>query len=104
MSRRSQCAVLKQLTKFVGEVARLRGETDMAAGKLGQSPAEGAGEFDGGLVARQAVRLASGGWKDPVGERGESVQVEVGCRVLAQLVLEPIGGVRADLGVGEVHG
>jgi hypothetical protein len=40
---------------------------------------------------------------DPLGMRVERVKIEIDRRILAQLVLEPVGGVGTNLAVLEVH-
>lgn len=73
---------------------------DVAAGEIDDRSAEAAGQFGRGVAAGVSAGLVPGGRDDPVGVGTERLQVEAGGGVLAQLVLEPVDGVGAQMVAG----
>ena len=79
------------------ELGGLGHVTDVTAGQLDHVPTEPLPQFHGCLVAWITARLLPGRRHDAVGTRFERVEIEGDRRVLAQLVLEPLGGVGTNI-------
>jgi hypothetical protein len=87
----------KRLHELVCELGGLDRKSNVSAGQLDQVPTEFPSQLHVHLVGRVATRFPPGHRDDPVGVRLEGVQVEVDRRILAQLVLKPVGGVGKDI-------
>lgn len=81
------------MEELAGELGGVGHTADMTARQLGHAHAEDPAQFRGDVVRRVAAPLPPGCQDDPVGTGPERVEVELNGRILAQLVLEPVGGV-----------
>src|SRR5262249_51744322 len=90
---RSVPCLRKSVHKLAGERGGLSEKTDVTARQLNQVPTELLAQFHVYLIAWITTRFPPGYQHDPIGMRFERVKIEVGCRILAQLVFEPVGRV-----------
>src|SRR5215510_3696775 len=90
---RSMPSPCKSVHKLGCERGGLSQKTDVTAGQLDQVPTEFLAQFHVHLIAWITTRFPPGYQHDPIGMRFERVKIEVGCRILAQLVFEPVGRV-----------
>src|SRR5919107_1202942 len=72
---------------------RRREQTDVAAGQLGQAQTELLAQFCAYLISWITTRFPPGRQLDAISMRFAQVKIEFDCRILTQLVLEPVGGI-----------
>src|SRR5829696_763364 len=90
---RSVPCTRKSLHKLACELGGLGQQTDVAAGQLGQVQTELLAQFCAYLIAWITTRFPPGRQHDAISMRFERVKIEFDCRILTQLVLEPVGGI-----------
>src|SRR5262249_24621687 len=90
---RSVPCLRKSVHKLAGERGGVGEKNHVTTRPLNKSPNELLAQFHVYLIAWITTRFPPGHRHDPISIGLERVRIEVGCRILAQLVLEPVGRV-----------